>query len=211
MKLNLDSRLANIAQPIDDDNFYAQLLAERKQALTYMVNLDKIGALDVAWKTKVNYVIKEDENTKNFHVLLKKTKALDVDSGCFSGQGMAYRFNYGKKGFYDFFSSKFQPFNRIKLSIRSNRFSSLGSKTSSSLEVMFLSQGMKDAVWDCGGDRSLGPNGFSFAFLKHCWDLLGEDIISFVQEFFYVTSCFENFLISGLWIINGSIKGLGIH
>lgn len=44
---------------------------------------------------------------------------------------------------------------------------------------------IKEAVWDCGGDRAPGPGIFSFKFLKHFWDILGNDVIAFVQEYFY--------------------------
>ncbi|GJS55576.1 RNA-directed DNA polymerase, eukaryota, reverse transcriptase zinc-binding domain protein [Tanacetum coccineum] len=35
----------------------------------------------------------------------------------------------------------------------------------------------------CGGDKAPGPDGFTFKFIKNQWDLLGNDIISFVREF----------------------------
>nr|KAJ0219586.1 hypothetical protein LSAT_V11C300119750 [Lactuca sativa] len=43
--------------------------------------------------------------------------------------------------------------------------------------------------WYIEGDENSvffhGPDGFSFQFLKHYWDILGGDVIAFVQEFFY--------------------------
>lgn len=52
------------------------------------------------------------------------------------------------------------------MSSRSSRFSSLGSDAIYSLEVAFLHQVIKEAVWDCRGDRARSPNGFYFAFLS---------------------------------------------
>ncbi|GJU51842.1 hypothetical protein Tco_1221397 [Tanacetum coccineum] len=43
---------------------------------------------------------------------------------------------------------------------------------------------IKKAVWDCGSDKSLGPDGFIFEFLKKFWPLVGEDVSNAVKEFF---------------------------
>lgn len=71
------------------------------------------------------------------------------------------------------------------MSNRSSRFSSLVVDAVSFLEEPFSSEETKEVVWDCGGDRAPGPNGFSFKFLRHFWDVLGSDVIGFVQEFYF--------------------------
>ncbi|GKB71672.1 putative RNA-directed DNA polymerase, eukaryota, reverse transcriptase zinc-binding domain protein [Tanacetum coccineum] len=43
---------------------------------------------------------------------------------------------------------------------------------------------IKRAVWDCGGDRAPGPDGFSFKFFTTFWDLVEDDVVRFVNEFF---------------------------
>ncbi|GJS20918.1 hypothetical protein Tco_0449550 [Tanacetum coccineum] len=43
---------------------------------------------------------------------------------------------------------------------------------------------VKAAVWDCGSQKALGSNGYSFMFIKKFWDLLKHDIQSFVVHFF---------------------------
>lgn len=58
---------------------------------------------------------------------------------------------------------------------------------------------IKEAVWDCGGERTSDPDGFSFKFLKNYWDILGNDVIAFVHNFFYKpiipVGCNSSFLI----------------
>ncbi|GKB67403.1 RNA-directed DNA polymerase, eukaryota, reverse transcriptase zinc-binding domain protein, partial [Tanacetum coccineum] len=44
---------------------------------------------------------------------------------------------------------------------------------------------IKRAMWDCGGDRSSGPDGFSFEFFTTFWDILEPDVTHFVLEFFH--------------------------
>ena len=37
------------------------------------------------------------------------------------------------------------------------------------LEGMFSREEIKKAVWDCGNEKSPGPGGFTFDFLRDIW------------------------------------------
>lgn len=52
------------------------------------------------------------------------------------------------------------------------------------LELEFSMEELKEAVWACGGDKSPGPDGINFKFIKSFWELLKEDFKSVVDEFF---------------------------
>nr|GEX75577.1 RNA-directed DNA polymerase, eukaryota, reverse transcriptase zinc-binding domain protein [Tanacetum cinerariifolium] len=71
----------------------------------------------------------------------------------------------------------------------------LSSLHSENLKVPFSREEINRAVWDCGGDRAPGPDGFTFAFFKHFWSIIEED-------------CF--FLTSGLKINVQKSKLLGV-
>ncbi|GKG12728.1 hypothetical protein Tco_0346965, partial [Tanacetum coccineum] len=45
------------------------------------------------------------------------------------------------------------------------------------------SEEIKNTVWDCGSSKALGPDGFSFMFLKSYWDVLKVDVEEFVSNF----------------------------
>nr|GEY36777.1 RNA-directed DNA polymerase, eukaryota, reverse transcriptase zinc-binding domain protein [Tanacetum cinerariifolium] len=47
---------------------------------------------------------------------------------------------------------------------------------------------IKKAVWDCGGDRAPGPDGFTFKIFTILWDLLESDVTRFVHAFFLDSS-----------------------
>nr|GFC31435.1 RNA-directed DNA polymerase, eukaryota, reverse transcriptase zinc-binding domain protein [Tanacetum cinerariifolium] len=52
------------------------------------------------------------------------------------------------------------------------------------MEVDVTSDEIKKAVWDCGPDKSLGPDGFTLDFFRRFWSIVGEDVILAVKEFF---------------------------
>ncbi|XP_035838104.1 uncharacterized protein LOC118485768 [Helianthus annuus] len=42
---------------------------------------------------------------------------------------------------------------------------------------------IKSSVWECDGDKALGPDGFNFKFLKRCWVGLEADFVAFFNKF----------------------------
>ncbi|GJW18325.1 putative RNA-directed DNA polymerase, eukaryota, reverse transcriptase zinc-binding domain protein, partial [Tanacetum coccineum] len=47
----------------------------------------------------------------------------------------------------------------------------------------FSDDEIRDAVWNCGSDKSPGPDGFTFKLFKKYRDVIGGYILSFVKEF----------------------------
>lgn len=41
-------------------------------------------------------------------------------------------------------------------------------------------------VFQLGSLKALGPNGFSAKFYQHMWPSIGQDIVSFVQDFLFL-------------------------
>ncbi|GJX40529.1 RNA-directed DNA polymerase, eukaryota [Tanacetum coccineum] len=44
---------------------------------------------------------------------------------------------------------------------------------------------IKRAVCDCGTDKSPGPDGFTFGFYRHYWNILESDVVDAVTSFFH--------------------------
>ena len=65
----------------------------------------------------------------------------------------------------------------------SHHFKQLSLDDSTFLDLPFSHQEIKDAVWSCGGEKALGPDGFSFKLLKKHWDIFSEGIMAYVKEF----------------------------
>ncbi|PON72886.1 hypothetical protein PanWU01x14_063550, partial [Parasponia andersonii] len=43
-------------------------------------------------------------------------------------------------------------------------------------------------VFDIDASSASGPNGFSGKFFCHCWDIISQDVVSTVQQFFHSDS-----------------------
>jgi hypothetical protein len=45
----------------------------------------------------------------------------------------------------------------------------------------FTEEEVREAIWNCDGNKSPGPDGFNF--LKACWDIVKGDFLNFINEF----------------------------
>ncbi|GJX59890.1 RNA-directed DNA polymerase, eukaryota [Tanacetum coccineum] len=82
---------------------------------------------------------------------------------------------------YQFYSAKFRASQQNRPYFVSSLFKTLPDFESSLLDAPFTVQEIKNAVWDCGGSKAPGPDGFTFKFIKSNWDIIGEDFICMVD------------------------------
>lgn len=62
-------------------------------------------------------------------------------------------------------------------------FKSITQEEDLEVERLFDEAKVKEAMCECGGDKSLGPNGLNFKFVKTFWNVLKKDITIFMREF----------------------------
>ncbi|GJT05559.1 RNA-directed DNA polymerase, eukaryota [Tanacetum coccineum] len=67
-----------------------------------------------------------------------------------------------------------------------------------SLASLISKEEVKRVVWDCGVDKSPGPDGFSFSFYRHFWPVIEKDVFEAVDYFFMYgeipNGCNSNFI-----------------
>ncbi|GJZ54316.1 hypothetical protein Tco_0609201 [Tanacetum coccineum] len=89
-----------------------------------------------------------------------------------------------KSEFFSHFSKRFQQPLCTSNSFDLNFANPLSHIESAHLERSCSRDEIKWAVWDCGGDRAPGPDGFSFKFFTTFWDHVEDYVVRFVNEFF---------------------------
>nr|GFA43167.1 putative RNA-directed DNA polymerase, eukaryota, reverse transcriptase zinc-binding domain protein [Tanacetum cinerariifolium] len=169
--------------------------------LKQLVDIDKqsdIELNDAAQKAKVKWVIEGDENSKFFHGVINKKRAQLAIRGVFNNGTWCTDPNTVKESFVSHFSSRFkQPiFSRFKLNMMFNNRFTIDQVRD--LDRFVSIDEIKATVWDCSANKSPGPDGFTFEFFKHFWDLIGSDLCAAVQHFFetgmFPRGCNSSFL-----------------
>lgn len=62
-------------------------------------------------------------------------------------------------------------------------FKSISDADNELLTGRFGMEEVKGAVWECGGDKSPGPDEFNFKFIQKFWDLLKDDFHRVLEDF----------------------------
>lgn len=52
------------------------------------------------------------------------------------------------------------------------------------LEKPFTEDEIKNAVFQCDGNKTLGPDGFALLLYQECWDIIKGDLMRVFEEFF---------------------------
>ncbi|GJY58810.1 putative RNA-directed DNA polymerase, eukaryota, reverse transcriptase zinc-binding domain protein, partial [Tanacetum coccineum] len=135
-------------------------------------------------------------NLKKYYQEQISSIDVKVDQGCASEEDIHIRNNasfalgdLNRKDSLDLAQkAKIKVFLKMPLTTSTsfdiNFAKSLSASQRTHLEQNCTHDEIKRAVWDCGGDRAPGPDGFSFKFFTTFWDLIEEDVVRFVNEFF---------------------------
>ncbi|GJR68405.1 RNA-directed DNA polymerase, eukaryota, reverse transcriptase zinc-binding domain protein [Tanacetum coccineum] len=122
--------------------------------------------VDASQKAKIKWDIEADENSKFFHAIVnQKRRYLSIQG--IKVDGIWIDDPSGIKGaFHSFFEKKFQKIDVVKIVNRSPFYKSLTPEQNTLLTSPILETDIKDAIWDCGSDKSPGPDGLTFPFYK---------------------------------------------
>ncbi|XP_019434024.1 PREDICTED: uncharacterized protein LOC109340748 [Lupinus angustifolius] len=71
-----------------------------------------------------------------------------------------------------FFEDKFDENYQSRPSLDGIDFNCLSDENNVFLTAKFEVEEIKEAIWSCDGDKSLGPDGYNFTFFKKFWDCL---------------------------------------
>ena len=84
---------------------------------------------------------------------------------------------------YRFFQQRFQELESIRPQLNGVSFKSINQQQNQLLVGCFSEEEIKRAVWECGNEKSPGPDGLNFKFIKQFWQLLKPEITRFIFEF----------------------------
>ncbi|CAH9115366.1 unnamed protein product [Cuscuta europaea] len=138
-------------------------------------------------KAKATHILEADKGTRYFHAIVKRktTKntiaAITLEDGSLT-TSLEQVGNEFVNFFVDLFGSvgetqQFDP-----------RILDSGPKVEPSVHASLISpidvKDIKAALFDIGDDKAPGPDGYSSAFFKSNWNLVGDDLVQATKEFF---------------------------
>ncbi|GJW57332.1 RNA-directed DNA polymerase, eukaryota [Tanacetum coccineum] len=169
---------------IDKGEGTDEVVNARIEVVKSLQNIDKLQALEMAQKAKLQWSIEGDENSRFYHgVLNKKWSQLNIRGIMVDGIWTESP-NMVKSEFFHHFRSRFDKpaDSRVQINMRYPNTISLDQQAV--LELNVSKEELKRAVWDSGTDKSPGPDGFTFGFYHRFWKIIESDVFKAVKQFF---------------------------
>ncbi|KAJ0575244.1 putative RNA-directed DNA polymerase [Helianthus annuus] len=162
-----------------------QEIEDRNSWLKTINELDDKRLEDLKQRAKVKWAVDGDENTAFFHGVINGHRKNNRINGLNFGDVWISQPEELKEKICKHFESIFLEQEHERPRFINNGFKALNLSQSAMLVKRFTKEEIKEAVWSCGGDKTPGPDGFTFMFLKDFWDIFEQDF-GFALDYFYV-------------------------
>jgi len=134
-------------------------------------------------KSRLKWLQEGDSNSKKIHgVMSNRQRHNTINMVAISGVNIEGVQNI-REAVFDHFSTHFKAERVRRPSIQGLHFRKLSYGQGRMLTRPFSLEEVKQAVWDCDGFKSPGPDGINFDFIKKNWDILKDDFMTFLTEF----------------------------
>lgn len=135
-------------------------------------------------KARVNWLEQGDTNSKYFHSRIRWRRIKNELKGVEIQGGWCEDPTKVKETVKEFFfQNKFSASTHNRITLDNIDFPSLTPADNNALINNIEEVEIKEAVNQCGSDKSPGPDGFNFNFIKNNWQTMKQDIIQAVNCF----------------------------
>ncbi|GJQ94394.1 RNA-directed DNA polymerase, eukaryota [Tanacetum coccineum] len=197
-KSSITARLVELDSIIDHGNRDAEILTKRTSLSKELIDITSKEAIDMSQKAKIRWSIEGDENSKYFHgIINSKRSHLSIRGILHNGDWIDDPTRV-KDEFFNHFSKQFSDPSPNRIILEHHFHNRLSVDQAAELERNLSNDEIKNAVWDCGTNKSPGPDGYTFEFFRKYWNIMGNDIVDAVNQFFstgfFPPGCNSNFI-----------------
>ncbi|GJW40181.1 hypothetical protein Tco_0066026 [Tanacetum coccineum] len=177
--------LDTVQRALDLDPFN---LALREEEATYVQAFNEAILLEekiLKQKAKIDWLREGDTNSAYFHKAVKSRVSRSRIDVVTNSNGVVCENDQVPDAFVSHYEAFLgQPGIVANLNM-SNLFPTrLDTVAAMDMTRMVSDMEIKNAMFSMGNEKSPGPDGFTAAFFKEAWDIVGNDVILAVREFF---------------------------
>ncbi|GJT64249.1 RNA-directed DNA polymerase, eukaryota [Tanacetum coccineum] len=181
---SIKEKLIDIDKTFDSGNVSNELRFKRMELSRQLHDLKQMEATDWIQKSKIKWAIEGDENSKFFHgTINKKRSQLSIRGVLIDGHWKTDP-EVVKDAFKDHFANRFKQPGQGRFKLNFEFPNRLSNDQVEDLDRCISNDEIRRAVWDCGVNKSPGPDGYTFEFFRRYWNFIGPDFCSAVDCFF---------------------------
>ena len=124
-----------------------------------------------------------DNNTKFFHKMANSNRRRNFMKRVEVGDVIHEDTSAIRDNLVCFYENLYQETEAWRPSVDGLDFHSIGADEASLLERKFDREEVFLVLKDLQGDKAPGPDGFSMAFFHRCWEVVGDEVMGFFEEF----------------------------
>nr|GEU46331.1 putative RNA-directed DNA polymerase, eukaryota, reverse transcriptase zinc-binding domain protein [Tanacetum cinerariifolium] len=147
-------------------------------------DLDCGLVVDTKLKSKIRWAIEGDENSSFFYGIINKRRSQLAIRGIFVNGVWQTDPITVKEAFLNHFEIRFKKPTGVGPKINFSFPKRLTHDQAIDLEHSISRDEIRTTVWNCGDNKSPGPDGFTFEFFKKYWGFIGPDFCEAVEYFF---------------------------
>ncbi|GKE57218.1 RNA-directed DNA polymerase, eukaryota, partial [Tanacetum coccineum] len=194
----LKEELRLVDEAIDNGVGTEEVVNKRVEVLNSLRYIDQMHTIDLAQKAKIKWSIEGDENSSFFHGMQNKKRNQSNIRGIMVDNVWKDQPNDIKREFLNHFQERFDKPVEWRATIDMSYPRSISGEQRDKLEREVTIEEIKTAVWNCGTDKSPGPDGFTFDFYRQLWSTIDKDVYAAVNYFFIngdiPTGCNSSFI-----------------
>ncbi|GKA07971.1 RNA-directed DNA polymerase, eukaryota, partial [Tanacetum coccineum] len=183
-KRDIINELGAIDKELDSGLVSDTISLRRLELKHKLLNINDMESKEYIQKSKVTWAIEGDENSKFFHGIINKKRSQLAIRGIFVDGSWCTDPGKVKEAFVNHFETRFKEPVKHRFKINFQFPKKLLQYQVEDLEKSVSRDEIRLAVWNCGSNKSPGPDGYSFDFFKKYWDLIGSDLCEAVEYFF---------------------------
>nr|GEY02190.1 RNA-directed DNA polymerase, eukaryota [Tanacetum cinerariifolium] len=177
-------RLADIDKILDHGNGSDDIVNERSLLLKELLDFNARLSLDMAQKAKIHWSIEGYENSKYFHGIINRKRSQLAIRGVLVEGDWIDEPSIMKNEFLSHFDERFSSPPTQRITLDAQFPNQISFEQHQDLERSVMYDEIKCAVWDCGSNKSPGPDGFTFDFYHRYWKLIDQYVVNAVSEYF---------------------------
>ena len=140
-------------------------------------------------KARSRWIKEGDCNSRYFHLMINATRRNNCLKGLMVDGAWTDDPTTVKEAVRVFFEQHFKENEKDRPTLDGVAFKTIDNQQNQTLVSCFQEEEIRRAVWDCGSEKSPGPDGLTFKFIRQFWNIIKPNVMRFLDEF-YVNGIF---------------------